>query len=731
MAIYKFPPYEFDPDAGRLYKHGLRIKLQRKPQIVLAALLEERGKILTRQELYKRLWTDGTFVDYEQGLNVAVKKLRHALCDPSDTPKYVATMSGAGYRFIADVEKVEAGAEPTNPSLGSLQPERWTTPSSTSWAPGDRTPVSSGSSRNLGSRRSVVLVALSVVLISVLLVDLGRFVLRRHLIGTKSTIAPPRGWEFVTTGDMTGSLVLSPDAANAVFGARNEKSQSMLFLRSMDSLTAEPIPGTEGAAMPFWSPDGAQIGFFANQQLKALHLADRSVHVICGVKENPRGGTWETGDTILFADSTRGPILEVSASGGTPTAVTDLAQSNFTTHRWPESLPDRKHFLFLAASHDQASFSKPAVFLGSLDGRPPSFVVESDSNALFVAGQLLFVSGGKLLAQPFDPSTARVGTAARILTDTVEYDRGQWHAAFAATPQLLVFRQRPKTPGAQVIRFFDGSGRLVKTASHPGNFRGASISPDGKTVAASCDDPGLNICLVHQDGTLTRISDGPINTSPVWSPDGSSLAYATHRGAQRFGLVLKDLKAQNPEKVLMDSDISVAPTSWSPDQKELLIEREDAHGHFELAVFRLADQRYWNFLSAKYNVAAGRFSPDGKWVAYQSDESGQDQVYIASYPDPRQKYVVSRGGGQAARWVQNGRELYFLDASDMIYRVRIETVGAGLKIGTPQPLFRPAILPPPSDSESFDVSGKEPLFVVDGNASKNDSEYTLVTSWIR
>jgi Tol biopolymer transport system component len=678
-----------------------------------------------------RLWPD-TFVE-ENNLAQAVSSLRQALADNPGSPQYVKTVPRRGYVFAHPVHQISeqdlGGPKeivvPTLTPIPTVVPEearaQEKSPSGRLW--GGTGP------RSLGNTQVMVLMAVLVVIVSALFLVFFRSVFHRHGVNARSLIAPPPGWEFLSTGDMAGSLILSPDGVNAVFGAMNASSQSTLFLRKIDSLTAEPIAGTEGAAMPFWSPDGGKIGFFADQKLKAVHLADGSVHVVCGLRENPRGGTWETGDTILFADSTRGPILEVSANGGTPNSVTDLAQSHFTTHRWPESLPDGKHFLFLAANHDQASSSKPAVFLGSLDGNPPRFVVESDSNALFVAGQLLFVSGGRLLAQPFDPGTGRVGTAARILTDTVEYDRGQWHAAFAATPQLLVYRQRPKTPGAQVITFFDDSGKVVKTASRPGIFQGASVSPDGKTVASSCDDPELNICLIHQDGTLTRISEGPIDTDPVWSPDGSSLVYATHRGAERFGLVLKDLKAQSPERVLMESDISVSPTSWSPDQKELLIERVNADNHFELAVFRLADQNYRNFLAAKYNVAVGKFSPDGKWVAYQSDETGQDQVYIASYPDPRQKYVVSRGGGQAARWGQSGREVYFLDTSDMIYRVRIETVGASLKIGAPQPLFRPAILPPPYDSESFDVSGKEPVFVVDANASKNDSEYILVTSW--
>jgi eukaryotic-like serine/threonine-protein kinase len=729
MAIYRFPPYEFDPDAGRLHKHGLRVKLQRKPQILLAALLEERGKILTREELHKRLWSDGTSVGFDEGLNVAVKKLRDALCDPSDTPKYVATMSGAGYRFIADVQKVEAAAEPTILLPGSVQPQGGQSPASTSWAPRDRTPVSSERPRTRGSLRAVALVALSFLVICTLLVVVGRFVFHQSSIGTKSMIAPPGEWEFLTTGPTAAPLVLSPDSGNAVFGARNAKSQSMLFLRSLASLAAEPLPGTEGAAMPFWSPDGRRIGFFADQKLKTLDLSDRSVHVVCEVQEEPRGGTWETGDTILFAESTRGPILRVPASGGTPTPVTDLTESHSTTHRWPESLPDGKHFLFLAANHDQIASSRPAIFLGSLDGRPPRFLVESDSNAVFVSGALLFVSGGKLLAQPLDTSTGKVGTGARILADTLEYDSRIWHAAFTATPQFLAYRQRAQDPQARLIAFLDDSGKVVKRVSRPGISQGASISPDGKTVAALCDDPELNVCLIHQDGTMTRMSEGPINLLPVWSPDGSSIAYGTHRGERRFSLVLKDLKGQNPERVLMESDSSVGPTSWSPSLRELLVARINQRNHYELGILRLADQKYRNFLSTGGNVDAGRFSPDGRWVAYQSDETGRDEIYITSYPDPKQKFSVSSGGGHAARWSHNGRELYFLDASYMIQRVRIETAGPSLKIGSPQPQFRPSMLPHPSDSESFDVTAREPVFIINANASKNDSEYILVTSW--
>jgi DNA-binding winged helix-turn-helix (wHTH) protein/Tol biopolymer transport system component len=728
LRIYQFGPFRLIPERLQLTRDGRPVAVGPKALELLVLLVEQAGQVVNKKELMDRLWPE-TFVE-ENNLAQAVSGIRQALADNSGSPQYVKTVPRRGYMFAHPVQLIyernpRGPKEAVVPTLTSVPVVGETRASERSPGLGNRT-----SPRSLRIPRGMALVGVVALTIIVLFLSFTHSLFHLQRVSTSSMIAPPFGWEFLTTGSMAGPLSLSPDNANAVFGAKDAKSQSMLFLRSLTSQTSEPIAGTEGASMPFWSPDGHRIGFFSGQRLKTLDLRTRSVHVVCGVREEFRGGTWETGDTILFAESTRGPILKVPASGGTPVPVTELTESHFTTHRWPESLPDGKHFLFLAANHEQASTSKAAVFLGSLDGHSPRFVVESDSNALFVAGQLLFVSGGKLLSQPFDPGTGSVGTAARILTDTVEYDRGQWHAAFAATPRLLVYRQRPKTPETQVIAFLDDSGKVIKTASRPGSFQGAVVSPDGKTVATMCGDPELNICLVHQDGTLTRISESPIDTSPVWSSDGLRLVYATHRGAQRFGLALKDLKAQNPERVLAESNISDAPTSWSPDEKELLIEREDAQGHFELGVFRLADHKYRNFLMAKFKVAAGKFSPDGKWVAYQSDESGQDQIYIASYPDPRGKYAVSQSGGQAARWGQDGRELYFMDASDMIYRVRIETVGAGLKIGAPQPLFRPAILPPPYDSQSFDVSGKEPLFVVDGNASKNDSAYTLVTSWV-
>jgi len=420
LRIYQFGAFRLVPERLLLTRDGRPVEVGPKALELLVLLVEQAGQVVNKKELIDRLWPD-TFVE-ENNLARAVCSLRQALADDSASPQYVKTVPRRGYIFTHPVQQISerslSGAEeiavPTLAPIPAVAPGKIraseNSPSGRFW--------SRIGPRSLGNPRVTALMAVVVLAVGALFLAFTPSALHLHRVSTRSMIAPPLGWEFLTTGGMAAPLILSPDAANAVFGARNANSQSMLFLRSLTWLTAEPVAGTEGAAMPFWSPDGRKIGFFADQKLKTLDLDNRSVHVVCDVKEEPRGGTWETGDTILFADSTRGPILEVTSSGGTPTPVTDLAQSHFTTHRWPESVHDGKHFLFLAANHDQASSPKSAVFLGSFDGHPPRFVVESDSNALFVAGQLLFVSGGKLLAQPFDPGTGSVGTAARILKDT-------------------------------------------------------------------------------------------------------------------------------------------------------------------------------------------------------------------------------------------------------------------------------------------------------------------------
>ena len=696
----------------------MRIRLQRKPQQLLQLLLERAGETVTREQLRDFLWPNEAYGDFETGLNVVVKKLRDALSDSADQPAYVATEVGVGYRFIAAIERsVRESLPAVNPDpqpFSNRARERLLTETSRRW----------------GLPRRVLSIALvGACLLAIFLIYSGADQKTGYVV-TRSTFGPPPGWEFQTTGDAGGSMALSPDGAKVVYVAGNAKTESMLFVRPLNSLVSEPIAGTEGAAMPFWSPDSSHIGFFTVLELRAVDLFSHKVSTICDVqRESPRGASWGANNTIVLAESTRGPIYEVPASGGVPTPVTSLDHSGFTTHRWPRFLPDGRHFLFLAASHDTYSTAKPAIFLGSTDGGPARFLVESDSDAAFVGGEMLFTSGGKLLAQAFDPDTAMLGSSAKVLAENIEVDRGLWHATFDADRQALIYRPRSDAPEVQSLKWFDEAGNQMHVASKPGVFRGVRASPDGSVIAAMCDEPDLNICLVQQDGSVTRVSDRPLNFGPVWSPDGTQIAFGTHRGGGQFGVALKDTAGKLQERTLAETKDGIMPTSWSPNGEELLVERTGQNGDLYLAVLSLGNLKFRDLLRSASDVRDGRFSPDGKWIAFYSNESGRDEVYLSSYPVPSRKIQISRDGGHSPRWGPNGRSLYFLAANDAIFRVELSLSKSDAKAGIPRDLFRPDILRPPYDRQSFDVLTSKRLLLINIDAPRHKSDFVLVTSW--
>lgn len=725
MPSYRFGPYSFDPRTARLLKGGTRVRLQNKPRQLLQLLLEHVGQSVTREQLRAFLWPNEAYRDFETGLNVAVKKLRDALCDSADEPVYIATEIGVGYRFIAAVEQHTSesrSALPAGPSPETPAPVH---------SP-DFGVLSHGLRRRAAS---IALVAAS--LLAFFLIHASAVRKTGH-VTTRSTFGPPPGWEFLTTGDAGGSVALSPDGRKVVYVARNAKTATMLFLRPLDSLVSEGIPGTEGASMPFWSPDSSHVAFFDNvAQLKAVNLSNRKVSTICDSQRgSPRGGSWGADNIIVFAASTRTPIYKVPASGGTPSPVTSLDGSAFTTHRWPRFLPDGKHFLFLAANHEPVNSTKSAVMIGSTDSSPARFVLESDSDAAFVNGSLLFAAGGKLIAQAFDPDTGTLGSSAKVLVENIEVDHSLWHATFDANHQALIYRPRPDTPDLQILKWYDESGNLVRVASKPGVFRGVRASPNGAAIAAMCDEPELNICLAQEDGALTRVSDRPINYGPVWSPDASQIAFGTHRGVGQLGpsgLAIKDTAGKLPEHALAATNDGIGPTSWSPDGRELIVERTGPSGKEYLSVFSLSSLKFRDLIrsaaDSPADVRDGRFSPDGKWIAFYSNETGQDEVYVSRIADPSRKSQVSRDGGHSPRWGPDGRTLYFLDLDDSVIRAQLSLSKNGIQVGSLKALFHPDLIPPPYDRQSFDFSAVRQLFLINSETPQRGSDFVLVTSW--
>jgi Tol biopolymer transport system component/DNA-binding winged helix-turn-helix (wHTH) protein len=724
-----FGPFQFDLVSRELKKNGVRLPLEDKPAQVLSALVSRPGLVVSREELRNLLWPNGVHVDYQHGLNKSINKLRFVLGDDSSKPRYIETLSRRGYRFIA---KVEVRVLIVEDPVSKVQEKDQAAASAVGVAPEAvseiRTPQ-----RRLGNRFRLqpslrpMLFAAATTLAAILLTAItlthqapGRNSRPQSL---KTVISLPLELRLISVGENAG-IALSPDGTRTVFSAVGPSGSSMLWMRSLDSLTPRAVPGTESGGSPFWSPDGTQVGFFTDRELKTVNLKDGTVKGLCSVSSS-RGGSWSKDDVIIFARETRTPIYKIPANGGTPVPVTKLDGKRFTTHRWPRWLPDGRHFIFLAASHDSPA-SSGVLFLGSIDGAEAKVLGEADSNAVPGAGDLLYLSRGKLIAQRLDVETATLQASAIILAEGVDYEPGAWHGTFDATDDALLYRPQLEGASGQTLAWYDREGHWLKNASEPGIFFSAQLSPDGNNIAVVCGDPAMNLCIIHADRTVTQLTNKPIISWMVWSPDGTEIAYGRHEESAST-LVVKSLATKAPERIFAGP--ADGPLSWHPDGRHMLISRLIDDHKSELDVLDLATNTVHPYLPAQAEFRDGRFSPDGKWIAHTSLESGTEEVYLSSYPVPSAQYRVSTSGGRSPRWRSDGRELYFLGLDDTLNAVELAEIGHVPTFSPPHPLFRPQIFPFPSSRQSFDVSADGKRFIINVVGSQNRSDLVLVRNW--
>jgi hypothetical protein len=307
----------------------------------------------------------------------------------------------------------------------------------------------------------------------------------------------------------------------------------------------------------------------------------------------------------------------------------------------------------------------------------------------------------------------------------VDYDSGLWLAAFATGGDSLLFRKRPETGSRQTISWFDAHGKWLADAGTPGTYRTVTLAPNGRDVAVLCGDPNVGLCIVGSNGAVTNVADTPTVDSPAWSPDSSSIAYSVH-DSTGFRMEIKKLASAEPARVLLPS---AGPLSFNPDGRQLLVGRL-RDGRTALGVLDLRTGVETEYLPPAPGLArvSAQFSPDGRWVAYSSRESGADAVYVMSFPRPSLRYRVSPGYGNSPHWRGDGRELYFLGGSQTIEAVRVSKRGEELLFGAPRELFRAPIFPSPWDLNSWDVTRDGSKFVVN-IARPSDSSLVIVTYW--
>jgi len=506
-------------------------------------------------------------------------------------------------------------------------------------------------------------------------------------------VPPPEKISFNFHGMVPAPPAISPDGKLLVFGAQSLTGENSLWIRPLGSFKAQPLSGTDDARYPFWSPDSRFVGFFAHGKLKKILASGGPAQTLCDAKEG-RGGAWSSAGVILFAPEPYGGLSRVPEGGGTSTPVThpDPARAGLTD-RWPTFLPDGRHFLYLAWS-DMPPIDKgqEGIFLGSLESGKRKLLLPDSSNVAFSPpGHLLFVREGALMAMPFDPDRLEASGEPIPVADKVEFDGFRSIGTFSVSAAgQLVYLSGSASSSSQ-LTWFDRAGKEIGKVGSPAGYRDVRLSPDGKRAALTIQDPAsgaTNLWVTDLTrGTQTRFTFGTTPSgSPVWSPDGSRILF-TSREAGHNDLYLKASSGAGDQEILLKSDEEKSPVAWSPDSRVILFNQRGRHAHFEIWAYSVADRKVTPFLQTQGNTRFAKFSPDGRWVAYVSDESGKSEVYVRPFPGPGGQWQISPGGGLGMHWRGDGKELIYGTLDRKLMAVEVKTTPT-FEAGTPKPLFQ-------------------------------------------
>jgi Tol biopolymer transport system component len=553
-----------------------------------------------------------------------------------------------------------------------------------------------------------------------------------HRVGAapvvRSVIVPPPNVTLLTLGDQAGAPSISRDGSNLVFSGIADGKQ-MLFVRPLDSATAKPLPGTEGGKCPFWSSDGKSIGFFADQQLKRVDLAGGPPISLARATDG-RGGTW-AGDVILFTPYIYEAIYRVSASGGKPVPVTVLDRSQHTTHRWPHFLPDGKHFLYLAAHHMSGKEGNSAIYAGTINGGNPKFILHTNGSAFYSSEYLLYFRDGSLMAQEFDADRLELRGDARPIGQVLR-ESGNWGVMASASETGVLLFQSPgevKYP----VSWFDRSGRGLGPAPISGQLQDLRLSPDGTRAAVVTFEGPVGYAYVCdlKTGARTRLTFEEGAWFLAWSPDGKKVVYSSEPGTGNFELFLKRADGSGERELLLSSGNIDHPTDWTRDGQYVVINRGELGSQRIWIVPMFGDRKAFPlFPKAAYDHLDGRVSPDGKWIAYLSAESGPGDVYVTSFPKGIGKWQISTGGViPAALWRADGRELYFVTLGGNLMAASIQESAGSITVEGVHPLFRSPFLTGLVHTV-FDVDPKDGQRFI-GSAAPDTSTLPLnvITNW--
>jgi serine/threonine protein kinase len=554
--------------------------------------------------------------------------------------------------------------------------------------------------------------------------------------------APDKTSFVINTSRPGASAAISPDGLKLAFTARDAGGKTLLWIRPIDSLSAQSLPGTDDAAYPFWSPDSRTLGYSTRGRLMKVAASGGPPQTLCefsGTTIVGRGGTWNRDGVILFSNGPGQPLSRVSSAGGPPSQAWKLPDGQ-AGEVFPSFLPDGHHVLFAASSTNDGAY---AVFGASLDTGEMRRLLGADTSAVYAApGYLLFVRQGTLLAQSFDAKTLALSGDPFPIAERVESAAPPGLVSFSASSSGILSYGigSAAAPGVRMA-LLDREGKLIQSLGPEAAYQGVALSPDGKRIAAHRHDgDGGDIWLTDTTrGTTSRLTfdASQDNSSPVWSPDGSEIVFASRR-AGKWGLYRKRADNSGAEELLYESASGNRPVHWSPDGT-IVFQVLDSKTIQDLWTLSLSGaRRATPWLQTPFGENEGRISPDGRFIAYMSNETGRYEVYVRTFPSGGGKWQISNEGAIFPIWRRDGHELFFLSPRAVMV-IDYQSSGATFEAGTAKPLLetRTSVAFPGGGGvhpfANFDISSDgQRLLVARATSQDTDtgpSPIVVVTNW--
>ncbi len=549
-----------------------------------------------------------------------------------------------------------------------------------------------------------------------------------------ATLLPPENWTLTGTNP-AARLAVSPDGLRLAFVANGPDRRSMLWVRRFDSLAPQPLQGTEGATSPFWSPDSRFLGFFASGKLKRIDASGGPAVTLCDAPYTRGGavpgGAWNRDGVILFGSS-GASLQHVSASGGIPARVTTL-QGQETSHQLPFFLPDGQHFLFQVAIGSSASAGAVGseIRIGSLDSPEVRPLMKGTSQAMY-AGHLLFVRDQTLMVQAFDAQRLELSDEPVPLAEQIVSSPSGGSTFSVSQNGVLVYQAGPSALSPSRLVWIDREGKEVATLGDVAAYGDVQLSSDGRRAAVSLLQAESNTRDVWifdlARGVPARFTfDAANDLAAIWSPGDDRVVFSSAR-AGRLDLYEKASTMVGDETILLADSADKYPLSWSRDGRFILYSVIEGRNQDLWALPLFGDRKPFPFARSTFSETAGQFSPNGKWIAYRSDESGRPEIWAGPFPGPGRRTQISTEGAGAGypRWDRDGKELYYLDAASRLMAVQVSADGSELQIGTIRPLFETRASF--RLRSSYDISPDGQRFLINSNVGEA-APITLVVNW--